>query len=240
MNNEQSIRSLLQEWIFEIISNFRLHRIRRIDTRRIWPLSVILLIVLVTITHEAKYAGDFEVIGLQFIGWFYAIAINMAIIVSEYFTQWKSTRKPAWIVFGIATVGSGALNIAYVKPWNNSGFDAVFAWIYSLLPTILIVFLGFLSSNVAKIARTQEARWERESTDDQTAEYECFCGEKFHKPIQLANHTKKHIAELKQNSHIESGVSALVYFKENYPDAGNYPVMDKLNKWVNSARGKNE
>jgi len=231
MNSEQlGVRQLLNQWVIDALINIKDHKIKRIDARRIPPLLVILIIVSVTITHEATYAGSFETNGFQFIGWPYAIAINLAIIIGEYFIQWKSSRIAAWATFIIATLGSGALNIAYIKPWEYSGFDAVFASIYSLLPTIIIVCLGLLSSRVGKIAKTQEARWERES--DNEDQYECFCGEKFSKPIQLANHTKKHITELKQQPNIINGVNALVYFKQTYPNATYYPDMKKLNGWT--------
>jgi len=227
-----SIKELLNQWIVDILTDIKDKRIKRMDTRRVWPLLVILIIVSVTIVHEATYAGSFEAPGYEFIGWPYALAINLAIIVGEYFIQWKSARIAAWATFIIATLGSGALNIAYVRPWEYSGFDAFFSWIYALLPTIIIVCLGLLASNVAKIAKTQEARWER--LDSAEKNYECFCGEKFEKPIQLAGHSKKHVAELKQQDDIKSGVNALVYFKETYPDRSFYPPMSQLNSWANS------
>jgi hypothetical protein len=235
MNNDQTLKSLLNQWLIDIFVDFKDRKMKRIDTRRVWPLLVIVLIVSVTITHEATYAGSFESDGYQFIGWPYALAINLAIIIGEYFIQWKSARIAAWATFIIATVGSGALNIAYVRPWEYSGFDALFAWVYALLPTVIIVCLGLLASRVAKIARTQEARWERED-EDTKANYECFCGESFAKSIQLAGHSKKHIAELKQQPNIETGVNALVYFKQTYPNSTFYPPIDQLNNWANDKK----
>ena len=238
----KNIKNLLSEWLYDAIvaikNNIagREFNIKRIDTRRLWPLFVIVMIVSVTITHEAEYAGTFEIEGLENIGWRYAIAINLAILVGEFFTSWSTTRKFAWSVFIASTVGSGALNIAYIKPWNSTGPDMAFAWIYALLPTILIVLLGFLSSNVAKIAKTQEKKWEREAQAAlDPKEYKCFCGEVFSTPIGLANHTKKHIAELRDQPNIKNGVSVLVYLKNTYPNVRYYPEITKLNEWAEKA-----
>lgn len=226
---QRSIKQILHQWVVDILIDLRDKRIKKIDTRRVYPLLVILLIVLVTITHEATYAGSFESNGYEFIGWPYALAINLAIIVGEYFMQWKAARIAAWATFFLATFGSGALNIAYVRPWEYTGFDAAFAWVYALLPTIIIVCLGLLSSRVGKLARSQETRWEHEIEKEEKT-YECFCGESFSKPIQLAGHTRSHIAELKQQDNIENGVQAMLYFKNKY---NNSPELSQLNEWVN-------
>ena len=237
MTEERNVKYLLNEWLYDALESAKnksqSFNIKRIDTRRFWPLLIIILVVSVTITHEAEYAGTFEQDGLESIGWRYAIAINLAIVVGEFFTSWASTRQWAWAVFFVATVGSGLLNIAYVKPWNISNVDMWFAWIYAVLPTIIIVVTGFLSNKVSKIAKTQENRWEKEAQLSLSPkQYKCFCGDIYNAPIELANHTKKHISELKQQSNINNGVDVLTYLKQTYPNADTYPEMSKLNEWA--------
>ena len=90
------------------------------------------------------------------------------------------------------------------------------------------IILGFLASNVSRLAKTQESAWERESGPK---EYKCFCGEEFARPIQLASHTKRHISELR-NEKITKGVDGLRYFKSNYPNSENYPTLDQINGWT--------
>jgi hypothetical protein len=212
--------------IFSGIVSFRL---KRIDSRRFWPLLVFFLLILVTISHEANYAASFEIVSLRFMGWPYAIAINIAIFVSEYFMGWKGTNRYAWWTFIASTLGSGLMNVAYILPWDKSGWNEFFAWIYALLPTILIVFIGFLSSAVNKMAITQERRWETDAEKNER-KYTCFCGDSFPRSIDLAQHTRGHIKELRSLS--ISPLESLQYLKETYPDAKEYPTIGKIKQWT--------
>ena len=235
-------RDIVNEWIVLGLLKLSSFRFKRIDSRRLWPLLTILIIAAVTITHEATFAGSFEEPGFEFIGWPYAIAINMAIIISEYFMGWKTSRRAAWVTFIVATFGSGALNVAYVKPWEASNWwDAIFAFIYALLPTILIIFLGLLSSKVGKLASSREASWAREEEkekDDRQKAYQCFCGEGFEQPIQLAGHTRKHIAELRKGQ-VTALPQAIALWQGIYPEASEFPDAEKINGWIESY-SKNE
>ncbi len=134
----------------------------KVDWRRLFPYVAIILLMSVTISHEAKYAGSFEPPDLEYVGWPYAIAINLSIIISEFFVRWKTTRKWAWISFCVFTIMSGGMNSAWVRPWDLGGIDAFFAWSYALFPTLGIVSLGFLASSTAKLSDATEKRWENE------------------------------------------------------------------------------
>jgi len=222
-----SIKDILGDITGSILS----FRIRRIDNRRLWPLLVFFLLILVTISHEANYAASFEVESLQFMGWPYAIALNLAIFVAEYFMRWNATRRYAWITFVLASLGSGLTNVAYIHPWDISGsaWNGFFAWIYALLPTLLIIAVGFLSSEVNKMATTQEKRWETQAGKDEK-KYSCFCGSSFSKSIELAQHTRAHITELKSLN--VSALKSLQYLKEAYPDTKEYPPIGKIKQWI--------
>lgn len=221
---EESIRDRIRGLILEFLDSLEWRKKRR-DSRRLYPLLTIALFIAVTITHEATYASSFEQAGFRFIGWPYAIAINISILVTEFFLQWKTTRRWAWIGFGISTIGSGMMNVAYVQPWLRA--DAFFAWVYALLPTAIIVVLGFLSSGAGSLASRQEARWEKE---DEAPRYDCFCGESFSKPIQLANHTKKHASEVRAMEGV-SAMGAIEKLRKLYPNGKDYPSIPKILEW---------
>jgi len=214
--------------IFDFLKNIR---IKRLDPRRFWPLIVFGLLILVTISHEASYAASFEIGSLEFMGWPYAIAINIAIFVSENFMRLSSVKNRALWVFIAATLGSGLMNVAYIHPWDIVGWqNQLFAWVYALLPTTLIVLVGWLSSGVNKIATSQEKRWETEANKEDS-KYICFCDAGFDKPIQLANHTKQHTKELRELN-VEKAIDALGYLKSAYPDAKKYPSIGKVRQWL--------
>jgi hypothetical protein len=128
---------------------------KSIDTRRFLPALVIGIFMLVTVGHVASYAGGFEPPGWAWLGWPYAIAVDLSIVVAAFFTQWKSTRL-AWWLYAAFVVASGFLNVGAVKPWQRSGFDVASAWVYALFPTLALAGLGFLERDAAKLSRRRD------------------------------------------------------------------------------------
>ena len=227
-NTNNNIREALRTVILSLIPKPKSSR-KRIDNRRFAPLFVIGLFVLVTISHEAFYAGSFEHEGFKVIGWPYAVGMNMSILIAEYFTRWSTTRKWAWAAFYVVSIGSGMMNVAYVRPWTVIGIDGFFAWIYAILPTVIIIFLGFLSSSVGKLASSQEARWERLQ-----GKYMCFCGEKFSSSISLKKHIASHVIEIYNDveSSQRNAPAILKVLREMYPDKENLPTISNINKII--------
>ena len=99
---------------------------------------------------------------------------------------------------------------------------------YALLPTIIIILLGFLLSNVTKLASAQEARWNKQK------EFECFCGGKFPSKASLDAHMKAHANEVRKerdNGTIENEFGALKYLKDKY-EGKDVPTVQTLKKWL--------
>lgn len=234
LNIRGEVQKRIGEIILNVIDMFS-PRSRRIDARRFLPLFVIGLFIAVTITHEAYYAGSFEQEQYRLIGWSYAIAINLSILVTEYFTRWKTTRRWAWLAFCTATIGSGMMNIAYIRPWELVNVNSLFAWVYATLPTIIITLLGFLASNVSKLAGAQESRW-RTQEERSIEKHVCFCGESFSRPIELAQHTREHIGEIQraeEKKEFSGTLGAIEYLKRRYPnvDKEQLPDVNTIAKW---------
>lgn len=99
--------------------------------------------MLVTVFHVTAYASSFEpVVWLKWLGLLYALAVELSIVVSAYFTRWSSVRAWAWTGFFLFTAASGVMNWGWIEP------DTFDGWIYALFPTTAIALLGFLYRQV--------------------------------------------------------------------------------------------
>lgn len=229
-----SIWDAIKRFLVSLIPQPAQGKRRRIDTRRLAPVFVIGLFIVVTISHEASYAGSFEKEGYEFVGWPYAIAMNLSILIAEYFTRWTTTRTWAWRAFYIVAIGSGLMNVAYIRPWELDGMDELFAWIYAILPTVIIIFLGFLSSSVGKLAGAQEARWKTQ--DEKADAFPCFCGKSFAGKRSLDAHTKTHANELRRerdSGTFDNVAGALRFLKDKYEaDDELYPSAVSITRWI--------
>ena len=139
------------------------------DKRRLYPAAVIVALMAVTVGHVAAYAGSFEIDGWAWLGWPYALAVDAAIVVAAYFTQWKTTRL-AWWLYAAFVLASGFLNVGAVKPWERSGFDVASAWVYALFPTLAIAGLGFLERQADSLSSAAESRRKRQDSATETHE----------------------------------------------------------------------
>jgi hypothetical protein len=113
---------------------------------------VIALLMAVTVGHAATYAGSFEPAGWAWLGWAYAIAVDLAIAVCAYYTRWKATRTWASAGYIAFVSASGVLNIAYIQPWLHEPG----AWVYALFPTVAQALLGFLARDAGKLTKRRE------------------------------------------------------------------------------------
>jgi len=130
-----------------------------LDVRYLAVALVIGTFMSVTVGHVANYAGSFEANGWWWLGWPYAIAVDLAIVICAWLTRWKSTRLLAWTGYITFALASGAMNAAAIKPWTQvSIVESVFAWVYALFPTAAIVLLGLLARDTEKVAEISKAR----------------------------------------------------------------------------------
>jgi len=113
---------------------------------------VIALLMAVTVGHAASYAGSFEPVGWGWLGWAYAIAVDLAIAVCAYYTRWATTRRWATTGYISFVVASGALNVAHLQPWTHN----LGAWVYALFPTGAQALLGFLARDAGKLTKRRE------------------------------------------------------------------------------------
>ena len=113
------------------------------DRRQIAAYAVIILFMAVTIGHVASYTGGFEPLGQEWLGFFYALAVDASIAVCAWLTRWKTTERWAWLGYVAFTIASGVLNIAHIAP------RAIGAWVYAVFPTLAIALLGFLARDGA-------------------------------------------------------------------------------------------
>lgn len=123
------------------------------DRRTLAVAAIIATFMAVTVGHVAHYAGGFEDPGWAWLGWFYALAVDAAIVVCAWLTRWTTTRRWAWLGYFAFVAASGAMNAAAIKPWLEPGIEAIFAWIYSLFPTAAIGLLGFLARQAEAVAQ---------------------------------------------------------------------------------------
>lgn len=131
-----------------------------IDRRRIPPALVIGLFMAVTVGHVAGYVAQFEHTGSEWLGWPYALAVDLAIVVCSYFTAWATTRAWAWVGYGAFVAASGIMNVAYVAPWQRPDWWA--AWVFALFPTAAVALAGLLYRRVDQLAGNAERRKERQ------------------------------------------------------------------------------
>lgn len=124
--------------------------LKKLDNRRKYILAIILTFMLVTVSHIANYAGSFEPDHFGWIGWPYAIAVEVSIIICAYFTKWVTTRRCAWTGYIIFVVASGLMNAGHIQPTGP------IAWSYALFPTVAIGLLGFLYRQVDKLVQPKE------------------------------------------------------------------------------------
>jgi len=104
----------------------------------------------VTVGRVANYTGSFESAGWRWLGWLYAVSVDVGIIICARFTEWKTTRL-ALPGFVLLVLASGALSIAHVEPWLV-GWGA---WVYALLPTVAQALLGFLARDAAGFRKSR-------------------------------------------------------------------------------------
>lgn len=127
------------------------------DNRRFWVLSVIILFMIVTVAHVAFYAASFEPPTTRIMGWFYAVGVEACIIITAYYTKFKTTRAWAYIIFLGLVIASGILNIGYIEP------EGIPEWTYAIFPTAAIASLGFLYRQVDTLVKPAEGRKAAES-----------------------------------------------------------------------------
>lgn len=119
-----------------------------LDRRQLASYAVIAGFMAVTVGHVAAYTGSFEPDGWRWLGWVYALAVDVGIIACAWMTQWKTTHL-AWPAYIILIIGSGLLNVAQVAPWKRD----LGAWIYAILPTVAQGLLGFLARDASAFTK---------------------------------------------------------------------------------------
>lgn len=110
------------------------------------------LLMAVTVGHVAEFTGSLEPGGNRWLGWPYAIAVDLAIAACAWLTTWATTSTWAWVGYVLFVGASGAMNVAHVRPWER-GADAIGAWIYAVFPTVAQALLGFLARDAGKFHR---------------------------------------------------------------------------------------
>jgi len=128
------------------------------DIRYLAVAVVIGTFMLVTIGHVANYAGSFEANGWWWLGWPYAVGVDLAIVICAWLTRWQRTQAWAWSGYFSFVIVSGLMNAAAIEPWLEPWPDWLFAWIYSLFPTAAIGLLGFLARQAEQVAERGKPR----------------------------------------------------------------------------------
>ena len=113
--------------------------------RQLWAYLAAALWMAVTTPRVALYAATFEREGSRALGWAYALALDVGVLVCMRLTGNQFTERLAWAGYGVGVAAAALMNAAHVRPWERTGWDAVGAWTYTVAPLAAQSALGFVA-----------------------------------------------------------------------------------------------
>jgi len=133
------------------------------------PLILGLIFISVTVHRVASYSGG------GFNGWAIALALAIGVFLSAYFTEMKTTVRPALFMLVFFVVVDGLFNLNEVLKWSVEQGRWNFTlqlWsstslyiyrisdpIYGIFPTLAAAMLGWLSKATERLIVSRKGNW---------------------------------------------------------------------------------
>lgn len=125
-------------------------KLKFIDWRVVAVGLLVSVFTVIPIVHVATFTGGFEPSGYEWLGYIYAIGLDLGIATCAWFMRWKTTRIMALVSYFIFVMVDGSFNVAYVEPWKSS--NTLAAWLYAIFPTLIVSILSILAAMVGKLS----------------------------------------------------------------------------------------
>lgn len=133
------------------------------------PLILGLIFISVTVHRVALFSGG------GFNGWAVALALAVGVFLSAYFSEMKTTSKPALVALVAFVLVDGLFNVSEVLKWSVeqgrwdfaikfSEETSVYIYrfadpLYGIFPTIAAAILGWLSKAAEKLIVSRKGSW---------------------------------------------------------------------------------
>lgn len=133
------------------------------------PLLLGLIFISVTVHRVALFSGG------GFNGWAVALALAIGVFLSAYFTEMKTTSKPALVALVAFVLVDGLFNVSEVLKWSVeqgrwdfalkfSDQTSVYIYrfadpLYGIFPTLAAAMLGWLSKAAEKLIVNRKVNW---------------------------------------------------------------------------------
>lgn len=133
------------------------------------PLILGLIFISVTVHRVALFSGG------GFNGWAVALALAVGVFLSAYFSEMKTTSRPALVSLVAFVLVDGLFNVSEVLKWSVeqgrwdfaikfSEETSVYIYrfadpLYGIFPTIAAALLGWLSKAAEKIIVSRKGNW---------------------------------------------------------------------------------
>ena len=133
------------------------------------PLILGLIFISVTVHRVAVFSGG------GFNGWAVALALAVGVFLSAYFSEMKTTSKPALVALVAFVIVDGLFNVSEVLRWSvevgrwnfylefSEGFG-IYIYrladpLYGIFPTIAAAMLGWLSKSAERMIVSRKGSW---------------------------------------------------------------------------------
>jgi hypothetical protein len=139
------------------------------DAMKRLPLILGLIFISVTVHRVALFSGG------GFNGWAVALALAIGVFLSAYFTEMKTTSKPALVALVAFVLVDGLFNVSEVLKWSVeqgrwdfalkfSEQSSIYIYrfadpLYGIFPTLAAAMLGWLSKAAEKLIVNRKANW---------------------------------------------------------------------------------
>jgi hypothetical protein len=133
------------------------------------PLILGLIFISVTVHRVALFSGG------GFNGWAVALALAIGVFLSAYFSEMKTTSKPALVALIAFVVVDGLFNVSEVLKWSVeqgrwdfalkfSEETSIYIYrfadpLYGIFPTLAAAMLGWLSKSAEKLIVSRKGSW---------------------------------------------------------------------------------
>lgn len=133
------------------------------------PLILGLIFISVTVHRVASYSGG------GFNGWIVALGLAVGVFLSAYFTEMKTTIKPALLMLVFFVIVDGLFNLNEVLKWSVeqgrwdfalkfSDSTSIYIYrfsdpIYGVFPTLAAAMLGWLSKAAERLMVNRKGNW---------------------------------------------------------------------------------
>lgn len=133
------------------------------------PLILGLIFITVTVHRVATFSGG------GFNGWAVALALAVGVFLSAYFSEMKTTSRPALVALVFFVIVDGLFNVSEVLKWSveQGRWDFALKFseqtsfyiyrisdpLYGLVPTLAAAMLGWLSKSAEKLIVSRKGSW---------------------------------------------------------------------------------